>query len=85
MPIDTVPAVESTWDRSRREWNLLIRRPFYTNLRLGATQNALWVGSSFDGERGGRFVNIFNRFPLRNALGGWRPVRPYQGETKPSA
>lgn len=59
--------VESTYDPSRREWNLLIRRPFYLNLRLGGTQNALWIGR--------RFRAVFNRFPWRNAKGGWGPAR----------
>lgn len=52
-------AVETRWNKTRKEWNFLVRRPFYMNLRLGATQNALWVG---EGPR-----TIFNRFPLRRA------------------
>lgn len=56
-----VPAIESRYDRSRQEWNLLIRRPFYMNLRLGRTQNALWFGRST-----GAFFQAFNRFPLRS-------------------
>jgi hypothetical protein len=61
------PAIESTYDHSRREWNLLIRRPFYMNLRLGRTQNALWVGRGFDGCPSGTTHEVFNRFPLRRA------------------
>lgn len=54
------PAVESRWSPNRKEWNLLIRRPFYFNLRLGLTQNALWIGKNTR--------VIFNRFPLRRAV-----------------
>lgn len=50
--------IESTYCPERREWNLLIRRPFYLNLRLGGTQNALWVGGP--DMRGTR--NVFNWF-----------------------
>lgn len=53
------PAVESTFGRGRKEWNLLIRRPFYLCLRLGSVQNALWIGKEPK--------TVFNRFPLRKA------------------
>lgn len=50
------PAIGFRRNRARREWNLLIRRPFYMNLRLGRSQNALWIGRTRD-----RYVTIFNR------------------------
>lgn len=50
------PAMETRWSAVRREWNLLIRRPFYLNLRLGVKQNALWVGRS----NWGAFHTVFN-------------------------
>lgn len=60
------PAAESSYDRSRREWNLLIRRPVYVNLRLGLTQNALWVGRGYDNGGGfGEPKKVFN--VIRNA------------------
>lgn len=46
-PDNTIyPAIETRYSPDRREWNLLIRRPFYMNLRLGFTQNALWFGKN---------------------------------------
>ncbi len=37
-------AVASTYCRERHEWNLILRAPFWLNLRVGRTQNALWFG-----------------------------------------
>lgn len=63
MTTEKIRAFEWTLDRSRKELNVLVRRPFYTNLRLGLTQNALWVGRGFDRPGGGDFTTIFNCFP----------------------
>ena len=54
--------MKTSYDRNRHELNVVIHWPFYANLRLGRTQNALWIGhASTLGRRG----PVFNRFPLR--------------------
>lgn len=68
------PNWELSLDRGDRgELNVLIRRPFYLNLRLGRTQNALWFA------RVQRFVLDGNGFtavqPLRRTFNpfNWFP------------
>jgi hypothetical protein len=71
---DGVPKVESSWCRERKEWNLLVRSPFYMNLRLGATQNALWVGRDLG--RTGWTKTVFNWFTTP-----WSPYSVTLGHT----
>ncbi len=59
------PAIEHSYNKRRHEFELLIRRPFYMDLRLGLTQCALWVGKGYDCTPTGRFHTVFNF--LRNS------------------
>lgn len=56
-----VPNIETSYCRERKEWNLLVRSPFYMNLRLGFTQNALWIGRDLG--KTGWTKTVFNWFP----------------------
>lgn len=56
------PNFEFTYDPHRDEFNVIVRRPFWLNLRVGATQNALWFGAAVD-KMSGRIFTAFNWFP----------------------
>lgn len=60
-PLPPAQAVEFTYDDNRDEFNLIVRRPFWLNLRVGGTQNALWFGRRID--RPGKIRCVFNWFP----------------------